>query len=105
MYNVMQSINDLLFMTMTENGMSLNKSVDFSEIDKLEKGLQEKNIPYDRHRLFDGWQIECDGWDAICHRGSYGGTDGLLEIMGDIVENDDDDVEGYLRAKDILSRL
>lgn len=103
MYNAMKSINDLLFTCM--DGMSLNENIDFSEIDKLEKGLQEKHIPYDRHRLFDGWQIKCDSWDAICHRGSYGGTDGLLEIMGDIVENDYDDVEGYLRAEDILSRL
>ena len=43
-------------------------------------------------------------WDVICHEGSYGYRDGLLEAYGDIVEVDDT-VEGYLTAQDIIERI
>ena len=75
------------------------------EADKLVKGLEEKDIDFDYHCCWDGVQISCDGWDAICHSGSYGHEKGLLEIMGTIVRVDDDEVEGYLTAKEILQRL
>jgi hypothetical protein len=42
--------------------------------------------------------------DAICHEFSYGGKEGLLEIMG-LVEVDDDDVEGYLTASEVAYRI
>ena len=77
-----------------------------TEISKLALGLFEKEIDFAAYRLFDGWKIETDGWDAICHRYSYGGPEGLLEIMGCIVRSDcDDDVEGFLTAEDVLARL
>lgn len=84
-----------------------------SEMDKLAIGLEEKGIGFERIDLFDGEQIlvpTSDGedveWDAVCHKYSYGGPDGLLEIMGSIVsENAGDTVEGYLTAEDILKRL
>lgn len=41
-------------------------------------------------------------WDAICHPGSYGYEDGLLEVMGDPVTNSD--VEGWLTADEIFAR-
>lgn len=41
-------------------------------------------------------------WDAICHPGSYGYEDGLLEVMGDPVTNND--VEGWLTADEIFAR-
>lgn len=45
-------------------------------------------------------------FDAICHYGSYGYHDGLLEIMGDIVTDEDDDqVVGYLTADDVVKRI
>ena len=44
-------------------------------------------------------------WDAICHPGSMGFKQGLLEIMGEIVRVDDDEVEGYLTAQDVIKRL
>lgn len=45
-------------------------------------------------------------WDAICHYGSYGHEQGLLEIMADSDMTDSEDgVEGYLKAVDIIERL
>lgn len=78
------------------------------EIEKLAKGLEERGIKFVSHPLYDGFQIIVKrgrtGWDAICHSGSYGHEQGLLEIMGDIVKGSDE-VEGYLTAEDILERL
>jgi hypothetical protein len=42
-------------------------------------------------------------WDAICHRHSYGGEKGLLEIYGNIC--DCDDVIGWLTAKEVVKIL
>lgn len=42
--------------------------------------------------------------DVICHKYSYGGDRGLLEIMG-LVDNEYDDVEGYLTAEDVFKRI
>lgn len=75
------------------------------EADKLAKGLIEKGIAFEYHKCCDGIQICCNGWDAICHSGSYGHERGLLEIMGTIVRVDDDEVEGNLTAEEILQRL
>lgn len=77
------------------------------EADKLAKGLIENGVEFDYYDCWDGVQIVCDGWDAICHSGSYGHEQGLLEIMGTIVraDDDDDDVEGWLTAEEILQRL
>lgn len=82
-----------------------------SEMDKLAIGLKEKGIKFERCSLFDGEQINVPDkenvvWDAVCHGYSYGGPEGLLEIMGDIVSEDSGDtVEGWLTADDILKRL
>lgn len=75
------------------------------EADKLAKGLIEKGIAFEYHKCCDGIQICCNGWDAICHSGSYGHERGLLEIMRTIVKVDDDEVEGWLTAEEILQRL
>jgi hypothetical protein len=42
-------------------------------------------------------------WDAVCHRGSYGAEQGLIEVMGDTVT--EKDVEGWLTAEDIIGAL
>ena len=78
-----------------------------TEIRKLAKGLEERNIPYELKPLFDGWQIWCDDWDAICHSFSYGHEKGLLEIMGTLVDEEEvgDTVEGHLTAEEILRRI
>ena len=43
--------------------------------------------------------------DVICHEFSYGGKDGLLEIMGLIDEDCDSDVEGWLTVEDVFARI
>lgn len=73
--------------------------------DKMEKLLIENNIGYNRIRLFEGWQFyihNTDG-DIVCHRGSYGGNDGLWESMGFVW--DEGDVTGNLTAEDIIRML
>ena len=79
----------------------------FYEILKLAQGLMSRDIPFELRECLDGWQVWVnDGeWDAICHEGSYGHEDGLLEIMGSIVQSEYDSVEGCLTAEEILARL
>ena len=72
------------------------------EADKLAKGLLENNIEFYYYDCWDGVQIVCD---AICHSGSYGHEQGLLEVMGTIARAVEDDVEGWLTAEEILQRL
>ena len=89
---------------------------DLRELNKLERYLRangynyeriDKEGTFDRHQIivYDRRTGEEYLWDAICHFGSYGGDEGLLEIMGTINENDYDDVEGWLTAKDIIKKL
>lgn len=56
------------------------------EADKLVKGLEDKDIDFDYHCCWDGVQIRCNEWDAVCHSGSYGHEKGLLEIMALLLE-------------------
>lgn len=45
-------------------------------------------------------------WDAICHPGTYGWKEGLLEIMGSLVKlSDGDKVVGWLTAQDVIDRI
>lgn len=97
-----------------------------SELDKLEEYLKEKRIKYKRfdvHEEFESEELKgltfimdrhqiCvpDGppnseWDAICHEGSYGYKEGLLEIYGTIVGKGEHDVEGFLTAADVIERI
>ena len=73
--------------------------------DKMEKLLIENNIKYTRKRLYEGWQFYIHGTDGdiVCHRGSYGGNDGLWESMGFVW--DERDVTGHLTAEDIIRML
>ena len=88
-----------------------------SELDKLEAYLRANNFEYVRidkdenalckqmHKIV----VNKDGvyqWDAICHYGSYGYEQGLLEIYGNIVtEEDGDSVVGWLTAEDVIKRI
>lgn len=76
------------------------------ELTKLMLGLMERNIPFEFTPIYGGGKVEVADhtWDAICHGYSYGGDDGLLEIMGKINENPYDKVEGWLTAEDVLNR-
>lgn len=95
-----------------------------SELDKLVEYLKKKHISYkrvdevgeirfcdgeiynpERHQVIvygDGFERS---WDAICHYGSYGYKEGLLEVMGSIVTDNEDTVEGWLTADEIIRRL
>lgn len=42
--------------------------------------------------------------DVICHPWSYGGKDGLLEMMADF-DNYDDQVKGHLTANETLDQV
>lgn len=93
-----------------------------SEMDKLEKYLILKGYRYRRIEEINISEIMGEdigrkqiivykngkrSWDAICHYGSYGYKEGLLEIMGSIVDvkKDGDSVVGWLTAQDIINRL
>ena len=98
-----------------------------SELDKLEEYLQDHKIPYrrideesgeddigvwNRHQILvykSEWHKEHHkvSWDAICHYGSYGYREGLLEIAGSLVTKkvDGDSVVGYLTAADVIARI
>lgn len=88
-----------------------------SELDKLEAYLKEHGYEYTRKDVdedpyMDVHQIAVyeNGqrlWDAICHIGSYGYEEGLLEIMGNIVWDniDGDIVRGWLTANDVIARI
>lgn len=94
-----------------------------NELNKLEKYLKDNNYIYTRidKDLANQIQIVLNThqiivyadadkkiikWDAICHYGSYGYEEGLLEIYGDIVpENAHDSVMGWLTANDVIKLL
>ena len=101
-----------------------------TELDKLEAYLKDRNIPYKRidekppipfshspFEIFEGIRdrhqiIVFDDkgnclWDAICQWESYGYKQGLLEIMGSLVnkKKDGDVVVGWLTAEDVIKRI
>ena len=101
-------------------------STDLTELNKLEAWLMLHRIQYERKDLpaiYDekGLNIRLEkhqicvpvenvaerSWDAICHPGSYGYEQGLLEIMGDLVDckKDGDTVVGYLTAEEVIERF
>lgn len=74
-----------------------------NEMMALAFGLRERGIEFEIHSFFDGLQILCDEWDAICHNGSYGHERGLIEVMG--LPQCGDDVIGYLTAAEVLAMV
>ena len=43
--------------------------------------------------------------DVICHKYSYGGDKGYLEIMGLVTDPEADSVEGWLTSTDVFLRI
>lgn len=85
-----------------------------SELDKLQKWLEHENLPYEREDCYVSDRINLHEiyfpnkkehiWDAVCHVGSYGYSEGLLEIYGSIVpDNYGDTVIGNLKASDVVN--
>ena len=75
-----------------------------TEMTKLATLLAKANIPYQLviQPIYETPQIIIPNeeeriMDIICHKHSYGGKDGLLEIMG--VTDEDDNIVGWLTAK------
>ena len=75
-----------------------------TEMEKLINKLAKADIPYELtvQPVTNSIQVwyptqENPVCDVICHEYSYGGKDGLLEIMGLVDETKtEDSVEGYL---------
>ena len=82
-----------------------------NEMAKLIKILKKNNIPFEVTSCGGAPQV----WypnrkhvvcDAVCHKFSFGGKDGLLEIMGLVDEEEvGDEVEGYLTAEEVANRI
>ena len=83
------------------------KDIYMKELSKLATGLMERNIPFSFTPFMNGGKIDWKTCDAICHDGSYGNYIGLLEIMGNLVDEVKtmDTVEGWLTAEDVLNRI
>lgn len=83
------------------------KEIYTKELNKLAIGLIERGINFKFENFYNGGVIDWGDCDAICHDGSYGREEGLLEIMGILVDETktNDTVEGWLTADEILKRI
>ncbi len=97
--------------------------IDLRELNKVERYLKENKIDYQRKDQYsfdekrpyvEIHQLIVHGdhdrkWDVICHPGSYGYKEGLLEIMGNICRGNEENVEGYiegyLTAEEVIERI
>jgi len=75
------------------------------EIEKLKGLLKEANIPFRERVLMDTPQLyypdmEYPTWDVICHVGSWGYEQGLLEIR-----IDQNEPTGYLTAEETFKLI
>lgn len=106
--------------------MMENKKPDLSELNKLEEYLKTNGYsyrrrdeepdersalyPHNRHQIKvynnDLNPLEIV-WDVICHYGSYGYEEGLLEIMNGVekIVDTPDGVKGHLTAQDVIDLL
>ena len=80
-------------------------TINQDEMMKLAFGLRDRGIGFKMQSYFDGIQIVVGDfdWDAICHSGSYGHENGLIEVMG--LPQCQDDVIGYLTAEEVLKMV
>lgn len=84
-----------------------------TEIKRLVELLENARIPFELTDDVMGnennqvWYPSHEGsiCDVICHGYSYGGREGLLEIMGLVDPEIGDDVEGYLKAEEVFNRI
>lgn len=80
-------------------------TINQNEMMKLAFGLYDRGIEFKAKSFFDGIQFIIGDWDwdAICHSGSYGHENGLIEVMG--LPQCKGDVIGWLTAKDVLKMV
>ena len=80
-------------------------TINQNEMMKLAFGLYDRGIEFKAKSFFDGIQFVIGDWDwdAICHSGSYGHENGLIEVMG--LPQCQDDVIGHLTAEEVLNMV
>ena len=80
-------------------------TINQTEMMKLAFGLRDRGIEFSTKSFCDGIQLIVGDWDwdAICHSGSFGHENGLIEVMG--LPQCQDDVIGYLTAEDVLKMV
>ncbi len=80
-------------------------NINQTEMMELAFGLRDRGIGFKTTSFLDGIQIVVGDWDwdAICHGGSYGHENGLIEVMG--LPQCQGDVIGWLTAEDILKMV
>ena len=90
--------------------LKLNEN--YTEILKLNEMLTKAEIPHSFDRMFDGYQIVYfyKGEriaDVIEHFGSYGSEENLLEIMGCMTPEEEEQgrVLGFLTAEEVFKRF
>ena len=83
----------------------MDKIINQNEMMKLAFGLRDRGIEFITKSLSNGLQIIVGDWDwdAICHNGSFGHENGLIEVMG--LPQCQNDVIGYLTAEDVLKMV
>lgn len=82
-----------------------------TEMEKLITALVKNGIPFELACPYEALQVfypnkESNVGDVICHKGSFGYEQGLLEVMG-LTDNlcDFGNVEGYLTADEVFKRI
>ena len=80
-------------------------TINQNEMMKLAFGLYDRGIEFKAQSFFDGIQFIIGDWDwdAVCHSGSYGHENGLIEVMG--LPQCQGDVIGYLTAEEVLNMV
>ena len=80
-------------------------NINQTEMMELAIGLRDRGIGFKTTSFLDGIQIVVGDWDwdAICHSGSYGHENGLIEVMG--LPQCKGDVIGWLTAKEVLKMV
>jgi|LGVF01.2.fsa_nt_gb hypothetical protein len=79
-----------------------------NELKRLANMLEEKGIEYDLKSCVNGEKngmnikLENTSISAISHEYSYGGKDGLIEVMSDVLPYD---VEGHLYAEQVIQLI
>lgn len=86
----------------------------YNEIFKLKELLEKGNIPFEFKNFHDGYQIIIKNKnnfriaDAIENKYSYGVEEDLLEIMGGVTEEEEEEfggVLGWLSSKEVFKRF
>lgn len=94
--------------------MKNNKLIDLTEFNKAAKMLRDKGIKYLREDsgaimpdgdVYERHGIHSEGewvWDFVCHTGTYGSEDGLLEYWSKKLKSSGCDPKGWLTAEEVV---